>query len=56
MFTMRQMSEGAIKYYKGLNILFVDQTKVFDTVDRNNFWEKLENYDIKGQLLHNIRA
>jgi hypothetical protein len=34
-FAMRQLSEKAIEYNKNLNILFVDQEKAFDRVNRN---------------------
>lgn len=27
-----------------------------DRIDRNSLWETLENYDLKGQLIINIRA
>jgi hypothetical protein len=56
LFTLRQLSEKAIEYGKELDILFVDQEKAFDRVDRNILWETLENYGIKGHLLENIRA
>ncbi len=37
-------------------IVFVDQEKAFECVNRDKLWKILEHYDIKGQLLDNIRA
>ena len=56
LFTLRQLSEKAIEYNQDLNTVFVDQEKAFDRVDRNILWETLEIYNIRGQLLDNIKA
>ena len=56
MFTLRQLSEKTIEYGKDLDILFVDQEKAFDRVDRNILWETLESYGINEHLIENIRA
>ena len=55
-FALRQLSEKTIEYNKELNLVFVDQEKAFDRVDRNKLWQILEEYGIRGQLLDNIRA
>ena len=55
-FSLRQLSEKAIEFNTELNVLFVDQEKAFDRVDRKKLWKILEKYDVKGQLLDNIRA
>ena len=39
-----------------LYIVFIDQDRAFDQVNRAMLWRSLENYSIKGQLLDNIRA
>ena len=36
--------------------IFVDQEKAFDRVNRYKLWRVLETYNVKGQLLDNIRA
>lgn len=56
LFTLRQISEKAIEYNNDINLLFIDQEKAFDRINRNILWETLENYNVKGQLLDNIRA
>ena len=55
-FALRQMCERTIEYNRELNIVFVDQEKAFDRVNRNKLWKELENYTVRGQLLDNIRA
>ena len=55
-FALRQLSEKIIEYNKELNLVFVDQEKAFDRVNRNKLWETLEEYNVRGQLLDNIRA
>ena len=50
------MSEKTIEYDKETNIIFVDQEKAFDRVNRTKLWKTLEEYGVKGQLLDNIRA
>ena len=40
-FTQKQLSENAIEYNKELNILFVDQEKQFDRVNREILWKVL---------------
>ena len=39
-----------------LHLVFVDQEKAFDRVNRDKLWKVLEQYGIQGQLLDNIRA
>ena len=55
-FALRQLSERAIEYNQALHMVFVDQEKAFDRVNRDKLWGVLEQYDIKGQLLDNVRA
>ena len=55
-FALRQLSEKAIKHNRELNLVFVDQEKAFDRVNRDELWRVLEKYNVKGQLLDNIRA
>ena len=35
-FALRQLSEKTIEYNKELNLVFLDQEKAFDRVNRNN--------------------
>ena len=55
-FTMRQLCEKTIEYNDQLNIVFIDQEKAFDRVERYKLWSVLEIYGIQGQLLENIMA
>ena len=55
-FALRQLSEKAIEYNQPIHLVFIDQEKAFDRVNRDKLWKVLEQYDIKGQLLDNIRA
>jgi hypothetical protein len=55
-FALRQLSERAIEYDKDLHMVFVDQEKALDRVNRATLWRVLEDYGIRGQLLDNIRA
>ena len=55
-FSLRQLSEKVIEHDRELNIVFVDQEKAFDRVNRDKLWQTLELYHIQGQLLDNIRA
>ena len=55
-FALRQLCERACEYNRQLHLVFVDQEKAFDRVNRDKLWEVLELYGVKGQLLDNIRA
>ena len=55
-FTLRQLSKKVIEHDRELNIVFVDQEKAFDRVNRDKLWQTLEMYNIQGQLLDSIRA
>ena len=55
-FALRQLCERAMEYNQDLHLVFVDQEKAFDRVNRDKLWKVLEQYDVKGQLLDNIRA
>ena len=55
-FALRQLCERAIEYGRDLHLVFVDQDKAFDRVNRDKLWKVLEQYGVMGQLLHNIRA
>ena len=55
-FALRQLSKKTIEYNKELNLVFVDQEMAFDRVNRNKLWKTLEEYNVRGQLLGNIRA
>ena len=55
-FALRQLCERAVEYDRALQLVFVDQEKAFDRVDREKLWGVLEQYNIKGQLLDNIKA
>ena len=55
-FALRPLSEKTIEYSKELNLVSVDQEKAFDRVNRNKLWKTLEEYNVRGQLLDNIRA
>ncbi|XP_072025406.1 uncharacterized protein [Amphiura filiformis] len=37
-------------------MVFLDQEKAFDRVDREQLWAVMEGYGIRGQLLDNVRA
>ena len=55
-FALRQLCERSIEYNQDLHLVFVDQEKAFDRVNRDKLWKVLEEYGVKGQLLDNIRA
>ena len=55
-FVLRQQSEKAIECNRELNIVFVDQVKAFDRVNRDKPCTVLETYNLKGQFLDNFRA
>ena len=55
-FALRQLSEKVIKHDRELNIVFVDQEKAFDRVNRDKVWQTLELYNIQDQVLDSIRA
>ena len=55
-FALRQLCEKSIEYNQDLHLVFVDQEKAFDRVNRDKLWKVLEQYGVKGQLLDNIRA
>ena len=44
------------RYDQDLHLVFVDQEKTFDRVNRDKLWKVLEQYGVMGQLLDNIRA
>ena len=50
-FALKQLSEKVIEHDRELNIVFVDQQKAFDRVNRDKLWQKLELYNIQGQLI-----
>ena len=53
-FALRQLSEKVIEHDREPNIVFVDQEKAFDRVNRDKLWQTLELYKIQGQFLDNI--
>ena len=55
-FALRQLCERAMEYDQDLHLVFVDQEKAFDRVNREKLWQVLEQYGVQGQLLDNIRA
>ena len=55
-FALWQLCERAIEYGQDLHLLFVDQEKAFDRVNRDKLWKVLEQYGVMGQLLNNIQA
>ena len=55
-FTLRQLSEKVIEHDRELNIIFVDQEKTPDRVNRDKLWQTLKLYYIQGQSLDSIRA
>ena len=55
-FVFRQLSEKAIEHDRELNIVFVDQEKAFDRVNRDKLWQTLELHNIQGQFLDSIYA
>ena len=55
-FAFRQLSEKVTEHDSDLNIIFVDQEKEFDRVNRDKLWQTLNLYNIQSQLLDNICA
>ena len=51
-FALWQLSEKASEYNKDLHIVFIDQDKAFDRVNRAMLWIILDNYNINI----NVRA
>ena len=54
-FALRQLSEKAIEYNRELNLVFVDQEKAFDRVNRDKLWRVLQTYNVKGQHQSHLR-
>ena len=50
------LCEKSIEYNQDLHLVFVDQEKAFDRVNRDKLWKVLEQYGVKGQPLDNMRA
>ena len=56
-FAIRQLTEKSWEYNQDLYIAFIDLTKAFDSVPRQNLWNVLSTkYDIKGRLLEAIKS
>ena len=55
-FALRQICEKAIEHNKEIDLVFVDQEKAFDRVDREKLWITLTDYGVDGELLANIKA
>ena len=53
-YALRQLCERAIEHDQDLHLVFVDQEKAFDRVNRDKLWKVLEQYGVRGQLLDNI--
>lgn len=54
-FGLRQLGEKTIEQNSELNLVFLDQEKAFDQVDRNKLWQILR-VQHQGQVLDNNRA
>ena len=54
-FTVRQLQEKAAEQHQPLYIVFVDFTKVFDTVDRTTLKKILEIYGCRKKLVNIIK-
>jgi len=55
-FALRQLCEKGIEFNKDLYMVFIDQEKAFDRVNREMLWKVMEEYGVKGQLLNSVRA
>ncbi|KAI8490975.1 hypothetical protein Bbelb_313940 [Branchiostoma belcheri] len=55
-FALRQLNKKAVEYNRELNLVFVNQEKAFDRVNREKLWAALDQYNVSGQLFVNIRA
>ena len=44
LFTLRQLKEKAVEQQQSLCMVFIDQSKAFDTVDRSTLWTLLRRY------------
>ena len=55
-FALRLLSKKVIEHDRELNIVFVDQEKTFDRVNRDKIWQTLKMYNVQGQLLDSICA
>ncbi len=51
-FALRQISEKTIEYNCDLYLVFVDQEKAFDRVNRDKLWQALEQYDINNNVMY----
>ena len=56
MFPARQLQEKCREHHRDLYIVFVDLTKVFDSVNRNLLWRVLGRIDCLCNLVNIIRS
>ena len=55
-FTFSQKCKKVYEYQQQLQLIFIDQEKDFNHVNRNKLWEVLVAYSINSQLLDSIMA
>lgn len=55
-FALSQLSKKAGEYQKNLNKVFIYHEKAIGLVNRNQPWEILEQYVVRGKFPDNVRA
>ena len=55
-FAIKQLQEKCIEQYKDLYLVFIDLTKAFDTVDRQELWLVLERIGCPSKFVNIIRS
>ena len=55
-FVLCQLCEKAYQCQQPLHLVFIDQEKAFNSINRSKLWEVLEAYAVNSQLLDSIRV
>lgn len=53
-FAVRQLPKKCFEQNKGLHVIFVDLTKVIDTVNRSSLWKIIRKFDSPDSLIYHV--